>query len=102
MELKQSFAGEDTLKNCDCVWDNLRGGSQGNMFTDLILFPSIHLLPGLPICWSQQEDKVQGPVDVVPRPSHRGHKHGEGRKYIQKGKEKVSGMADNLGLVFQF
>ena len=47
--------------------------------------------------------KVRWPVDEVPRPSHRGHKHdGEERKYIQKGKEKVSGMADNLGLVFQF
>ena len=46
---------------------------------------------------------VRGPIDVVPRPSHRGHKHGgEGRKYIQKGKEKISGMADNPGLVFKF
>ena len=46
---------------------------------------------------------VRGPVDEVPRPFHRGHKHdGEGRKYIQEGKEKESGMADNLGLVFQF
>ena len=40
---------------------------------------------------------------MVTRPSHRDHKHGgEGRKYIQEGKEKESGMADNLGLVFQF
>ena len=47
--------------------------------------------------------KVKGPVDVVPWPSHRGHKlGGEGRKYIQKGKEKISGMADNPGLIFKF